>query len=524
MEYIRTSEKPPAKFTFPFAYRPHPLLLEAKCRVEDNLPLFEQQGRMIGLLLVQNTRLELGFLTSIEGMEMQAPSLPLVPLLIDSNAWGKMVNQEKQTERQIIVFQHSNEFLQAQADFEKRKREAAVIIAAAREAKHQARMQRKQKRAEAENWEDTDREQLFAQLKCESIADDKKHKTLKEKLDEELKISRERLQVYEEKLADLKRQKQNSVNKRWNSCELLNARMEAKSLKELFTDTPVPPGVEACNLPRLLNFAYKHDLKPLGFAQFWWGASPKNQIRKHNFFYPACSGKCKPLLQHMLQRLDVEPDPLLAGTATDSKINLIYEDEQLAVIEKPAGLLSIPAAEIRDSVLSRLQNRYPEATGPLLAHRLDKMTSGLMLISKSLKTHRALQQQFVDKSIHKTYIALLDGKIDNHSGSIDLPIAVEKYNRPMHQVCYKRGRAALTIWERIKEIKGRSLVEFKPQTGRTHQLRIHASHPDGLNCPIVGDKLYGQSAGRLMLHASSVTFTHPLTLRIMHFMSEPPFL
>ncbi len=307
----------------------------------------------------------------------------------------------------------------------------------------------------------------------------------------------------------------------------LNARGERRRLVDVWQDYhcserirrkyPLPPGGTGdCCAPKLLQYAYQEGLKPLCMAEFWWGPSPKTEVRQHGQFYPACRGKCKPVLTWMLQGLDVDPNPEEIASPPQLDITVVYEDDTLIVISKPSGLLSVPGRIGSYSVAIILSQRYP---GTLLAHRLDMGTSGLMVAAKTRDAYRQLQQQFSDHTIRKTYVAQLDTSYSSPSaprptkGTISLPLLCDPINRPRQVVDYERGKTAVTDYEFI----GNGRVRLYPHTGRTHQLRMHCAHPDGLGCPIRGDELYGRSADRLYLHAERLELTHPATGERMTF-------
>ena len=279
-------------------------------------------------------------------------------------------------------------------------------------------------------------------------------------------------------------------------------------------------------MPKLLQQAYLHKWKPLCMAEFWWGRSPVNEIREHGRFYPACTSKCGPILKHMLQGLDVEENPLKEkmSTAPASRLRTVYEDEWLLIVDKPAGLLSVPGRETdAPSVLSLMHSRLPQAKGPLVVHRLDMDTSGLMLIAKTADVHRRLQALFETRAVEKEYIALLQGTVTTDSGLIDLPLGPSPHHRPCQEVRAPHAKPAQTRYEVLEHREGRTLVRFRPLTGRTHQLRVHAAHTEGLGCPIVGDPLYGTPADRLYLHARSLRFVHPVTGQEVQAISEAEF-
>ena len=310
----------------------------------------------------------------------------------------------------------------------------------------------------------------------------------------------------------------------------LNARGETKDLVEVWQDYhssprirqkfPLPPGGTGdCCAPKLLQYAYQHHLKPVCMAEFWWGESPKSEIRHHEQFYPACRGKCKPVLTWMLQGLDVDPNPEEAGFPHLTP-EIVYEDEVIAVLNKPAGMLSAPGKTDDYSVATWAQERWSNA---MIVHRLDMGTSGLIIVAKTKEAYLALQEQFVKRTVKKRYIALLEGTVKESKGRITLPLRFDPVNRPRQIVDYKKGKSAVTEYEVLETIGSKTLIALSPHTGRTHQLRMHCAHPDGLGCPIVGDELYGQKAERLCLHCDQITFAHPMTGERMHFELPRPF-
>ena len=311
--------------------------------------------------------------------------------------------------------------------------------------------------------------------------------------------------------------------------QLLNGRGEVKDLVEIWQDYhcsarirnryPLPPGGTGdCCAPKLLQYAYLHHLKPVCMAEFWWGDSPRSLIRHHGHFYSACRGKCKPVLTWMLQGLDVDPHLETANIARQEPA-IMYEDEALAVLFKPAGMLSVPGKIDDYSVATWAQAQWPDA---LLAHRLDMLTSGIILVAKTMEVYQHLQTQFADRTVKKKYLAIVEGTPVKEHGIIDLPLVSDPLNRPLQLVDYEKGKRAITEY-RVLQAGPRSLLALYPHTGRTHQLRMHCAHPEGLDCPIVGDELYGEKADRLYLQAQAVTFVHPTTEKRIHFELPYPF-
>ena len=303
---------------------------------------------------------------------------------------------------------------------------------------------------------------------------------------------------------------------------ILNARGETKDLVEIWHDYhtspkirnkyPLPPGGTGdCCAPKLLQYAYQHRLKPVCMAEFWWGPSPRSAVRHHGEYYPACRGKCLPVLTWMLQGLDVDPNPEEAGLP-HLRVETVYEDEAIAAVNKPSGMLSTPGRIEKYSVATWASERW---AGAVPVHRLDMMTSGIILVAKTQEAYRHLQRQFEEHTIKKKYLALVEGSPEREHGIIDIPLSSDPVNHPRQMVDYEHGKRAITEY-RVLHSGERSLLALWPHTGRTHQLRMHCAHPDGLGCPIVGDELYGHKSDRLYLQAQSITFIHPVTGRRMH--------
>lgn len=289
-----------------------------------------------------------------------------------------------------------------------------------------------------------------------------------------------------------------------------NARGEERPLGALFAPKPPPGGAGDCAAPKLLGHAYRHRLKPLALAEFWWGASALTGERHAGEYYPACRAKCGELLPYMLQGLSVDPAPLLDGARSQEELRLVYEDPWLLVVDKPRGLLSVPGrhSPLRDSALVRLRRRYPEASGPLVVHALDAETSGLLLVARDRESHAALQRQFARREADRRHVAWLDGHVAGDNGVVELPL---------------RGKRALTEWRVTQRAERRTQVSLVPRTALPLQLRIHAADPLGLGAPIVGDRLHGGNDTGLMLHAEALSFLHPHTGKRFGLECPAPF-
>nr|WP_294774795.1 RluA family pseudouridine synthase [uncultured Flavobacterium sp.] len=517
----------PDKFTFPFYYEPHELsiiaakelqnYLETQTDFEHNFGLNEAQdglviGKMFGVLVVQNSQGELGYLWAFSGKLAQSNHHPLfVPTVFDMLQEDSFFKREEvilnEYNKKIEILENEKNYLKAIQLLEETKNQAEKEIQSQKETikigkKHRAEIRK--------NNPEADTEQLNKQSQEEGIL----LKKMTQYWNHHITATEETVAEFTSTINQLKeerRQKSAQLQQQlFEQYAFLNQYQELKSLGAIFNGNP-PAGAGECAAPKLLHFAFQNDLKPIAMAEFWWGQSPKSEVRKHGQFYPACIGKCEPILAHMLKDIPLEDNPFQINPAEGKTLAIVFEDEYLAVVNKPAEFLSVPGKQITDSVLTRMKALYPEATGPFVVHRLDMSTSGLILIAKSTEVHKKLQAQFIKRTIKKRYIALLDGLLKENKGTIDLPLRVDLDNRPNQMVCYEHGKPAQTFWEVIERRENQTLVYFYPITGRTHQLRVHAAHKLGLNMPIVGDDLYGTKGNRLHLHAESITFKHPIS-------------
>ena len=537
----------PEKFTFPFYYEPHELsmiaatelqsYLETQSDFEHNFGLKENQeglviGKMFGVLVCQNQVGELGYLWAfsgkLAGVNHHSYFVPTIfDMLHEDGFFRKEEEVLNAINRQIEILENSDELQNKKNQLESTKKEAATDIQSQKDKIKKLKIERDEKRISFTNLSSAEIEQLELELSEES----KKESILLKKMTKywnfQIENAQKEVNLLLDEINQLKeerRQKSGALQQKlFAEYSFLNQFGERKSIGEIFNNNP-PAGAGECAAPKLLHYAFEHNLKPIAMAEFWWGQSPKSEIRKHKQFYPACKSKCEPILMsHMLKGLDMEANPFQENPAEGKDIEIVFEDEVLAVINKPAEFLSVPGKIISDSVYQRIKDLYPNATGPLIVHRLDMSTSGLMLIAKDEETYVKLQSQFIKRTIKKRYVALLDGILTEEQGFIDLPLRVDLDDRPRQLVCYEHGKPAQTKWEKIQVRNNQTLVYFYPITGRTHQLRVHASHELGLKTPIVGDDLYGSKANRLHLHAESLTFEHPITREKMTITKEAAF-
>lgn len=525
----------PEKFTYPFHYTPHPLCLTAAEEVQKYLQSKEewksdlQQGKMFGVLIVQTTQGEIGYLAAFSGI-LAGKNLHdyFVPPIYDLQEPDGFFRIE---EDQISAINVRIRELQASEGFRSAHNNLATTISLAEKAISAAKVafeESRQRREERRNCHPDESE--LASMIRESQHQKAELKRLKKQWNERIAVLQAEADTFDREIERLKTERKTRSaalqQELFRQFRILNAKGEIKDLCDLFKDTVqhVPPaGAGECAAPKLLQYAYLHRLKPVAMAEFWWGDSPKTEIRHHGYFYPACKGKCEPILKHMLQGVEVAENPLLNDLHRDRELDILYEDEWLLVIDKPAGMLSVPGKTAADSVYDRLRKRYPDATGPMIVHRLDMATSGLLMVAKTKEVHQNLQAQFKNRTVKKRYTALLDGVIATDEGCIDLPLCLDPLDRPRQIVSYKRGKPALTKYKVLARSQVQTRIAFFPLTGRTHQLRVHASHPLGLNTPITGDELYGKGTDRLYLHAGFLEFRHPVTKEIIQLEKNAAF-
>ena len=354
------------------------------------------------------------------------------------------------------------------------------------------------------------------ELNRQSAKERKEFKTIKKafkeatsKLDEQINTIEKEVETLVKTRKGLSRKLQEDL---FIELVLENVLGEQKNVKEIFdkhTGNLPPAATGECAAPKLFQFAIQNKLKPIALAEFWWGTSSKNEVRKHKHFYPACKSKCAPILPFLLKGLEIEDNPLLKEI--EFTVPILLEDEHILIINKPSGMLSVEGKSELKSVQTWLQENY-QIEGPGLVHRLDMATSGILIIAKSKDVHEHLQKQFLSKEIQKEYTAVLEGHVTDNSGIIDLPLRTDFEDRPRQMVCYDYGKSSQTKYEVQSRNQNETIVKFQPFTGRTHQLRVHAAHIDGLNTAIKGDDLYGKPSDRLFLHASKLEFTHPVKL------------
>ena len=529
----------PKRMNNPFDYEPHPLCIKACRELQAYLAKREDwqeeisRGKMFGVLIVERNEPgqdtpQLGYLAAYSGqIGGRSDWEDFVPAVFDY----LQPNGIFKTREAIIS--NMNLAIKEMEVCEKKVQQLIQPLEGLRKSEID-KLQKNLKEAKAKRDAIRQRGNLTSEEEAELIRESqhmkaefrRKKRKIEEKTETELIYEKMQEEIRKVKLS----RKQRSDNlQRWlfSQFNMLNDKGECKNLIDIFQDTAAktpPAGSGECCEPKLLQYAFSLGYKPLQMAMFWWGESPKEEIRHHLHFYPACNGKCKPILQWMLPASTFEP------TAVDlsiyNKVEMLYEDREIAVIHKPEGLLSVPGKDAaQPSVYALMRSKYPEATGPLIVHRLDMSTSGVMMIAKTEFAYHRLQKAFLNHQIQKKYVAIISGKDIPEKGIISLPLMPDYLDRPRQIVDHEQGKEAITEYEVLEPVDDSHLrIALYPKTGRTHQLRVHCAHHEGLNAPILGDPLYGnEKAVRLHLHAEEITFEHPLTGKEMTITRKADF-
>ena len=548
----------PERMNNPLDYQPHPLCIAVCKELQTYLSEREDwreeidKGKMFGVLIVENAQPasgapKIGYLAAYSGqIGGRSDWDDFVPAVFD---YLQPDGYFKTHEAEISGINQSIRKLEANTHMKEAK---GLILQLQEERKHTiAAYQEKIKKAKAKRDARREAGSLNPEEEAEMVKESQFMKAelrrLKKSLSEKTSLETE-YEAYQADILSLKqlRKTLSDALQQWlfSQFRMQNHEGESKDLLEIFRDAAlrdypqatiatsriaalkmVPPaGSGECCEPKLLQYAYSLGYKPLQMAMFWWGESPKEEIRHHLHFYPACNGKCKPILQWMLPASTFEPAAV--DLSLYNKVETLYEDREIAVIHKPEGLLSVPGKDAaQPSVYALMRSKYPEATGPLIVHRLDMSTSGVMMIAKTEFAYHRLQKAFLNHQIQKKYVAIISGKDIPEKGIISLPLMPDYLDRPRQIIDHELGKEAITEYEVLEPVDDFHLrIALYPKTGRTHQLRVHCAHQEGLNAPILGDPLYGnEKAARLHLHAEEITFEHPLTGKKMTITRKADF-
>ncbi|MFD0766937.1 pseudouridine synthase [Mucilaginibacter lutimaris] len=534
----------PEKFTFPFYYKPQPLTeiavaelqqyLQTQTDLDHNFGLDDKYngpviGKMFGVLVVQDNEGQLGYLSAFSGKMAGTNSHsrfvpPVFDMLLEDSFFLKGQDIINTINQQVKNIEADANYIRIKQELEQAVTLSQIEITDLKKRIKSNKNARKQLReAQKDLLNVQDYEAFEADLIKQSLRDKHELNVLSarwEKHVAELQLS---IAKFEDKIESLKQERRERSaalqQQLFEQYVFLNKDNKEKSLQDIFSATVFgkpPAAAGECATPKLLQYAFKHGYKPLAMAEFWWGAAPKSEIRQHKHFYPACTGKCKPILAHMLQGMPVDDDPLIDNPTESDDIDIVYEDDCFVLVNKPVGLRSVPGVNVQDSVFSRLKTKFGNIE-PLIIHRLDMGTSGLLVVAKTKDAHKFIQAQFLKRTVTKRYTALLSKVIAKTEGEISLPLCPDLLNRPRQLVCFENGKKAVTKWKVIGRDEHTTKIHFWPFTGRTHQLRMHSAHEQGLNAPIVGDDLYGTAAERLYLHAAYLQFIHPQTKQLVNF-------
>lgn len=535
----------PDRFTFPYYYAPHKTcelaMLDLQSRLQKAGVDGDSLGQLYAVLLTQDLNTgELGYLSAHGGLALDeslvAPlsSIEFVPSAFEKTRFelvcGGLINQVTEQAKQIESFEQLHNLAELNIRLELAKEQSATEIANFQKQMANNKTERDALRAsyEASMQEipgsfghTAQGSDLLKQLGAASSQEKRDLKALRVKWKQAIAELQSNINTINTTLHDKRKQYAELAvrleEQRLSHYHFLNASNQTKSLLKLLNGKEALEGTGDCCLPKLLNFAFRHNLKPLALAEFWWGRPPRQEIRQHGNLYPVCQSRSFEILEHQLEGMALDDNPLIVNPAVGKQFDIVYEDKEVVVVNKPAEFLSVPGKFIEDSVYSRIKAKYPDATGPLIIHRLDMSTSGLLILALTAESNRHIQKQFIERTVEKRYTALLDGDVQGESGDISLPLRGDITDRPRQLVCHQYGKKAQTHWQVVRRSEGKTKVHLYPKTGRTHQLRVHCAHPDGLGTPITGDDLYGYKRDRLHLHAGYLKLVHPTTGQWVEF-------
>ncbi len=540
----------PNKINYPFFYEPHAIAKRAAESLQIELGeqphIFDHNfglnkeikdapiGKMFGVLVVENEQGKIGYIKAFSGKlgnsnHHKGFVPPVFDILTTNSFFIKEENILNELNAKILELEHhkdfiglQNELLKLQNSFE----ESLAIKKSEIKINKLIRAKTRMERTIGSNLGSLEFSDLNEQSRIEQI----ELKRFKKKYEDKKNILKNEIQKWLNEIEKFKKERKersSALQKRlFDSYYFLNALGEEKSLLNIFANNqdPIPPaGAGECAAPKLFQYAYINNYKPIALAEFWWGASPLSEIRKHRHYYPACRGKCEPILNHMLQGLEVDQNPFIQHSEKYPEIEIIYQDDDILILNKPHEFLSVPGKVSNHSIYSFVKLNYPRATGPIIVHRLDMSTSGIIVLALNKASHKNLQHQFLKNKIRKKYIAILDGILTEDEGIINLPLRLDIDDRPRQMVCYEHGKKSTTKFKVLERKENTTKISFEPITGRTHQLRVHAAHVSGLNMAIKGDDLYGKKDDRLFLHAAEIILQHPKNKTMMHFTCKPEF-
>ena len=591
---LSTSLPSPRQFTYPFCYDVDPLAEAASEELQHYIAatgLMSAEkgcGKMFGVLVVEykdeEGALQRGFLAAYSGLlggrnDWQYFVPPVFDAQQPDGHFKRTEREISAINREISAIEHDPQYLQSVAQHEEMTKRLRAEVEAFKVEVDAAKARRDARRKSGEPLSEEEQAEMVRESQFMKAELRRRRKAM-----EQAESAFHNPHATLLKSLQRKRKQMSDELQRWlfAAYRMLNAKGEERDLIDIFreyTHAMPPAGAGDCCAPKLLQYAYKHRLRPVCMAEFWWGESPASEIRHHLHYYPACRSKCLPILTHMLKGLDVAPNPLAQKRHTVEP-RVLYADEYILVVDKPAGMLSVPgkaddSASVSVEEYFANNSKFKTQNSKFLkaAHRLDMDTSGLLVLARTEQAYVELQRQFASRETVKRYEAVLSGvpkhttphstfhndvpkhitqnskfktqdsstQSDGCLEAISLPLIADINDRPRQRVDMEHGKPALTLYNIVevravdantavayttkKADKSLTLVHLYPKTGRTHQLRVHCAHPQGLACPILGDPLYGtERADRMYLHAAELTFRHPITGEPMHFLSPSGFL
>lgn len=591
---LSTSVPSPRQFTYPFCYDVDPLAEAASEELQHYIAttgLMSAEkgcGKMFGVLVVEyedeEGALQRGFLAAYSGLlggrnDWQYFVPPVFDAQQPDGHFKRTEREISAINREISAIEHDPQYLQSVAQYEEMTKRLQAEVDAFKVEVDAAKARRDARRKSGEPLSEEEQAEMVRESQFMKAELRRRRKAMEQA---ESTFHNPRATLL--KSLQFQRKQMSDELQRWlfAAYRMLNAKGEERDLIDIFreyTHAMPPAGAGDCCAPKLLQYAYQHRLRPVCMAEFWWGESPASEIRHHLHYYPACRSKCLPILTHMLKGLDVAPNPLAQKRHT-AEPRVLYADEYILVVDKPAGMLSVPgkaddsaSVSVEEYFANNSKLKTQNSKFLKAAHRLDMDTSGLLVLARTEQAYVELQRQFASRETMKRYEAVLCGvpkhttphstlhsdvpepitqnskfKIQNSSTqpdscleAISLPLIADINDRPRQRVDMEHGKPALTLYNIVevraadantavayttkKADQSLTLVHLYPKTGRTHQLRVHCAHPQGLACPILGDPLYGtERADRMYLHAAELTFRHPITGEPMHFLSPSGFL
>ncbi len=517
------------KFTNPFRYSPHSLVRSAAesvisdldRRIEEDLlpyPVCQgfKEGKMLGVLVCKdetsgNLQTLAAFSGTVGGQSLVEGFVPPIYDLMDPDGYYKKMEAEITDMNDLIKeLSNASEYYDYRKMLWMAESERDSALEEMRERMAASKIDREQRRAAGCAPDILIKESQFEKAEFRRLK--LSYKARIQEIVDNLQSFKNIIDEHKQRRAAMSDELQDWIFKQYKVHNFLG---EESTIHGIFSSQELTPpgGTGECAAPKLLEYAYCKGLKPLAMGEFWYGTSPKTAVRTHGHFYPSCTSKCGPLLGYMLKGLELEN----SDTTDVPEPVIIHEDKAIIAISKPSGMPSVPGLDGRPSA----QEWAEEKLGPLhTVHRLDMDTSGVLLFAKTAEVAVKMQKQFESHNISKRYIARLCSCSLNEgdNGSISLPLSADYDERPRQKVDRQQGKYATTFYKVIgKNSDGTVDIEFLPITGRTHQLRVHSAHHQGLGSPILGDMLYGGHGTatlypqRLHLHAQSITFKHPAT-------------